>query len=108
MIPKYEYILENCFDFNWSDRFSSENIEKYNNAANEVIAEIFPKDIPCKYRFMDNDSVADIDGYTSEIFWELQRLSVKDGMDIVRFTDGNIGFIAYDGNYINAIEIIVK
>ena len=44
-------------------------------------------------------SAKEIDEYT-------QYLAVKDGCDLVRFSNGNLGFVAYYNGHENAFEII--
>ena len=42
----------------------------------------------------------------SEIEDMIQYLAVKDGVDLVRFSNGNLGYLAYYNGYENAFEII--
>lgn len=41
-----------------------------------------------------------------EINEQIQYLAVKDGVDLVRFSNGNLGFVAYYNGNENAFEII--
>jgi hypothetical protein len=43
---------------------------------------------------------------TTEIDKFIQYLAVKDGVDLVRFSNGNLGFVAYYNGHENAFEII--
>lgn len=36
----------------------------------------------------------------------IQYLSIKDGVDLVEFPNGNIGFVAYYNNHLDAFEIV--
>ena len=48
------------------------------------------------------------DEYTEEMTIDdaIQCLALKEGCDLVRFENGNIGYIGYYGNNINGFEII--
>ena len=41
-----------------------------------------------------------------EIEEEIQCLAIKDGVNLVRFSNGNLGFVAYYNGFENAFEII--
>lgn len=43
---------------------------------------------------------------TPEIDSCIQYLAIKDGFDLVRFSNGNLGFVAYYNGYENGFEII--
>lgn len=43
---------------------------------------------------------------TTEIEDMIQYLAIKDGVDLVRFENGNLGYVAYYNGYENAFEII--
>lgn len=43
---------------------------------------------------------------TKEINEYIQYLAVKDGVDLVRFSNGNLGYIAYYSGHENGFEII--
>lgn len=43
---------------------------------------------------------------TTEIDEYIQYLAVKDGVDLVRFSNGNLGYVAYYNGHKNAFEII--
>jgi hypothetical protein len=43
---------------------------------------------------------------TTEIDEYIQFLAIKDGYDLVRFSNGNLGFVAYYNGHENAFEII--
>jgi hypothetical protein len=42
----------------------------------------------------------------TEIEDMIQYLAIKDGVDLVRFENGNLGYVAYYNGYENAFEII--
>lgn len=41
-----------------------------------------------------------------DIEGEIQCLAIKDGVDLVRFSNGNLGFVAYYNGHENGFEII--
>ena len=43
---------------------------------------------------------------TTEIDEYIQYLAIKDGCDLVRFSNGNLGFVAYYNGHKNGFEII--
>ena len=49
-----------------------------------------------KYEYVSKE---DIDEY-------IQYLAIKDGVDLVRFSNGNLGFVAYYNGHENGFEII--
>ena len=52
--------------------------------------------------------------YTNDLFdvdtipCAIERLAIKDGVDLVRFETGNIGFVAYYNGNKNGFEILSK
>lgn len=36
----------------------------------------------------------------------IQRLDIKEGYDMVQFSNGNVGFVAYYGSEVNGFEIL--
>ena len=42
----------------------------------------------------------------TEIDEQIQYLAIKDGYDLVRFSNGNLGFVAYYNGHENGFEII--
>lgn len=50
----------------------------------------------------DEKDEGDINDYD----FQIQALALRDGVDLVRFSTGNVGFISYDGKDRDAFEII--
>lgn len=74
-----------------------EFIEKEITTENVIIH--FIEDPHYIYESYHYDSKANIDEY-------VQWLAVKDGLDLVRFSNGNLGYVAYYNGHQNAFEII--
>lgn len=45
---------------------------------------------------------------TDDIRKAMERLAIKDGVDLVRFENGNMGFVAYYSGHENALEFITE
>lgn len=71
----------------------------FDNRNESVIYHTF--DSPFATDEEDNGNVSDYD-------FEIQSLALKDGVDLVRFENGNIGFVSYCNKCIDAFEIIRK
>lgn len=50
----------------------------------------------------------DEEGCNDTIDGHIESLAIKDGVDLVRFENGNIGFVAYYNNWTNGFEILGK
>ena len=48
------------------------------------------------------------EGNLSEYDYQIQGLALKDGVDLVAFENGNIGFVSYCNGHKDAFEIIQK
>lgn len=62
------------------------------------------------HTFSNSISVEDDEeeGLAKEFDYFIQSLVLSDGVDLVRFSTGNVGFISYDGRDRDAFEIIRK
>lgn len=48
------------------------------------------------------------EGDSSDFDFQIQSLALKDGVDLVRFENGNVGFVSYCNKAMDAFEIIRK
>ena len=48
------------------------------------------------------------EGDVSDFDFQIQSLALKDGVDLVRFENGNVGFVSYCNKCMDAFEIIRK
>lgn len=48
------------------------------------------------------------EGDASDFDFQIQSLALKDGVDLVRFENGNVGFVSYCNKCMDAFEIIRK
>lgn len=48
------------------------------------------------------------EGSLSEYDYQIQSLALKDGVDLVAFSNGNVGFVSYCNGHKDAFEIIQK
>ena len=66
--------------------------------------ELFTDDKKVIYHELENDSYST--GYTTEVNDYIDKLAIKDGVNLVRFENGNIGFVGVYNGYENGFEII--
>ena len=71
----------------------------FDNRNENVIYHTF--DSPFATDEEDNGNVSDYD-------FEIQSLAFKDGVDFVKFDNGNVGFVSYCNKCMDAFEIIRK
>lgn len=48
------------------------------------------------------------EGNANDFDFQIQSLALKDGVDLVRFENGNVGFVSYCNKCMDAFEIIRK
>lgn len=48
------------------------------------------------------------EGNANDFDFQIQCLALKDGVDLVRFENGNVGFVSYCNKCMDAFEIIRK
>lgn len=51
--------------------------------------------------YEDEEDEGDVDDYD----FQIQGLALRDGVDLVMFSTGNVGFVSYDGRDKDAFEI---
>lgn len=102
--PKgYEILTKNtCYSIGESD----EEKEALVNEQNEVL-ESLGYDLSAAYdaHFFESGFFDDLTTY-DDISSLIERLAIKDGVDLVRFENGNIGFVAYYSGKENGFEIL--
>ena len=73
--------------------------ELFTNKNESVIYHTF------KSSFSDDE---EDEGDANDFDFQIQSLALKDGVDLVRFENGNVGFVSYCNKCMDAFEIIRK
>ena len=64
---------------------------------------LFPDPVPCMLVFSNGNEYS---AMSYDIPEYVDALSIKEGVDIVKWETGNYGFVGIDGSLINGFEII--
>ena len=95
---RYEVITKlHCLDNDGTDDFT----ERLFNEQNEKL-EVFGFDFIGEAMTRINGGDVEINAINEAI----QYLAIKDGIDLVMFENGNLGFVAYYNNYKDYLEIL--
>lgn len=106
MIPQYTILTPmDCYTFNEGDPTEQELDRRVEEQNDILTANGYKFGKAYKLHFFaspyTNEGTADLN-----IDEGIQALAIKDGVDIVRYGNGNIGFIAYYNGNVNGFEII--
>ena len=102
-MDKYEILTKNtCYTIGETD----EEREALINEQNEVLASL-GYDLTAAYdaHYFESSYMNDETTY-DDIPNLIERLAIKDGVDLVRFDNGNVGFVAYYSGKENGFEIL--
>ena len=83
---------------------TEENTEAFYEAQLETFFELIPENTTVIYHYTEDDFYTI--GNTSEVNDCIDRLAIKDGLNLVKFENGNIGFMGTYNGYENGFEII--
>lgn len=107
-IPEYTLItFDGVYRHNYED---DPNNEKLFNEQTEWLQKLgYKKDWYTEVTYHHFDSVFSDDYTTNDTLHDaIEALAIKDGVDLVRFENGNIGFVAYYSGYKDGFEILGK
>lgn len=77
-----------------------DNMESYYERQMETFFKLF-HDSEMIVKFPDGTQIAD----TMDIFGFIDCLAIKEGCNLVRYENGNLGFVGHYGTYENGFEI---
>lgn len=87
----------------FEDACSERNVSAY-----ETIETMFPRNYNHPYivRFFDSAFRDEFTTYTDNICELIDALAIKEGANIVRYENGNLGLMAYYGRHENGFEVL--
>ena len=83
---------------------TEENTEAFYETQLETFFELMPENTTVIYHYTEDEFYTI--GNTSEVNDYIDSLAIKDGLNLVRFENGNIGFVGTYNEYENGFEII--
>ena len=104
---KYEIVGTNFYDASGYESGSMESF--YESQMNDYYNQYFIG-MRVIFRFWDSsfDNTTDYSvGYSEDVNECLDSLAIKDGVNFVRYENGNHGFIGYYNSHENGIEIML-
>ena len=102
---KFEIIGQNFYECKeYDESMGTDSMIAFYERQQAIFDSIYTEDTKVIIHYLESDHYTI--GYTSEINDYIDCLAIKDGVNIVRFENGNIGFMAYYSGYENGFEIM--
>lgn len=85
------------------EQYSRDLVDLYERQ-NEIVSELCPSEYYRVHFIEDPYYCDDYITYVTDLNEAIQCLAIKDGVDLVRFDNGNLGYVAYYNGHENCFE----